>query len=678
MMHRSPRSSGMPPVARNLQLDRLLSDKSIGALRSWFLFWRPGEKPPHSKARLVVEMRRAMLDPSVVRERYLSLGSDERTLLTSLLRAPGYHWRGTPERLELLRRLSNKGLLVLEEGTTPSRDEVAAAIPCELGKILTAAAGVDVRGFRQLLSLEHFLRSISPERLAAIIEPFARRRPRKPDAGPWARRLSRAEKITSRVQLLEEPLRAVFQGILMKRGGILSCSELFPRRSKRAEATLTRWRDELERSLLGTIGNLAFTGEELVLKGRYVIAFSEILRGFHHGRQGAVRDETRPLGDGEALLDIAVVLRHVLRSPPRTSDGGELFVTARRAMARELRAGESEKRLAKAIAFARAAGLVRQHARRLRAAEDNMVAWCKSDVGAQTRALLRCAAGNDPSHRRLLRAAIRELRAIPVESELEAGSLAALAANRWLTEVLEKRGRGFGLRWRGGRHPFSVDLRSQMARASAWLTDDLAALGVSRVRREAGGEEPLVRLTSFGSDILADRKDFRADGTRKSLVVMPSFEIIVYPQEASFQLLYDLECLAERSSRESAYRYKMTRESLQAGVICGLKPGEILKLLEGNSSTPLPQNVRYSVEDWANQAHVAQTRLVRILETDSKAAMDKVMRLPELQDYMVRRVAPTVAEISRALPERELRSRLDEAGVHLRWSQGRRARPDRI
>jgi hypothetical protein len=44
---------------------------------------------------------------------------------------------------------------------------------------------------------------------------------------------------------------------------------------------------------------------------------------------------------------------------------------------------------------------------------------------------------------------------------------------------------------------------------------------------------------------------------------------------------------------------------VKRGVVAGLDVGSVLGFLEGNSSNPLPANVRYSVKEWAEMLREA-------------------------------------------------------------------------
>ena len=173
-----------------------------------------------------------------------------------------------------------------------------------------------------------------------------------------------------------------------------------------------------------------------------------------------------------------------------------------------------------------------------------------------------------------------------------------------------------GSRWRERTSRPSSPSRSTGSDSSSWARGPTAS-------SPASGSTPL------GRHVLLD-EPFEEEDTSHGgphLVVQPSFEVIVLDAAANLGLVAQLDDFAERASLDRAATYRLTREAAVRGLDRGHSVQWMVGLLESASATPLPQNVRFSLEEWSRlyeRIHVR--RRATLLVADSPPKLDALAR----------------------------------------------------
>ena len=138
----------------------------------------------------------------------------------------------------------------------------------------------------------------------------------------------------------------------------------------------------------------------------------------------------------------------------------------------------------------------------------------------------------------------------------------------------------------------------------------------------------------------------------EALVVQPNFDVVVYEPDERNDLLYQIDRFAERVSVDRLAIYRITRDSLCAGLQLGLAVEDILALLDDAARSPVPQNVAVTLRDWARRFDEVQfIRNAWLLEAPNAAALDRWLADPELAAALERRISPTVALFTRNRPD---------------------------
>lgn len=167
---------------------------------------------------------------------------------------------------------------------------------------------------------------------------------------------------------------------------------------------------------------------------------------------------------------------------------------------------------------------------------------------------------------------------------------------------------------------------------------------------EAGNEEhPDAFCLAQGASILADPVPPSVPEEQWGrLVVQPNFDLIALAP-VSEALLLDLDLFAERVRLEHIAQYHLSKASVTRAVQLGLTAEGIQQMLEQFVGGPIPQNVRYSLQEWERQARrIELWRATTLLEVADPFLLDELFADDEARPWLLRRLTPTLAEVSTA------------------------------
>lgn len=157
-------------------------------------------------------------------------------------------------------------------------------------------------------------------------------------------------------------------------------------------------------------------------------------------------------------------------------------------------------------------------------------------------------------------------------------------------------------------------------------------------------------LTELGHEALTSELSASQQTSPRSLIIQPNFQAILL--EPHMPALYWLTRHASLEQVGRASRFIFTRESIQRGLAAGSTIDEIVRFLETHSNKGLPQNVIYTLRDWARQSAVALAGPPRlVLEFNDEHVTELVVTSPKLKAFNLRRIGPrsvtAPSEISR-------------------------------
>lgn len=180
----------------------------------------------------------------------------------------------------------------------------------------------------------------------------------------------------------------------------------------------------------------------------------------------------------------------------------------------------------------------------------------------------------------------------------------------------------------------------------ALLTGPLYWLGVIE---QDGVEHPDAFRLAQGAGLLASSAlPEVVDWPEGRLVVQPNFDLVALAP-VSESLLVELDTFAERVRLEHIAQYRLNKTSVSRAVQLGLSAETIQQTLERAAGGAIPQNVQYSLGEWERQARrIELWRSTTLLEVDDPALLDELCSNQESGTWLVRRLAPTLAEVATA------------------------------
>jgi hypothetical protein len=170
-------------------------------------------------------------------------------------------------------------------------------------------------------------------------------------------------------------------------------------------------------------------------------------------------------------------------------------------------------------------------------------------------------------------------------------------------------------------------------------------------------------LTELGAEALKSDLSARSQPAKRSLVVQPNFQALL--MEPYMPALYWLARFASLEQIGRVSRFTLTREALQHGLDRGSSIDEVIAFLEEHTQKALPQNIIYTLRDWARQyreqAREAPTPLVT-LEAANETLAREIVTDPQLRAFQLERVGSRGVAVPPNARLRELRRALERNG----------------
>jgi Helicase conserved C-terminal domain len=201
----------------------------------------------------------------------------------------------------------------------------------------------------------------------------------------------------------------------------------------------------------------------------------------------------------------------------------------------------------------------------------------------------------------------------------------------------------------------------------------LVELGYDRETVPAPGEEvnpDFFRVTELGAEVMTSELSASHQASARPLVVQPNFQVLL--MEPHMPALYWLVRFADLEQVGRVSRFTLTREALHRGMTVEHAPGieEIIGFLETHSQKGLPQNVVYTMRDWARQQQEVSASAVTLLEVGDEALAGELVTSPKLRAFRLRRVGPRAVAVPPEASRRDLRRALERLGYASRLLSG--------
>ena len=579
---------------------------------------------------LTNRLERAMLADDILARTMARLSVDEKAVIKTLLHSDRFaadsshlrkgessgQWQAA-KTTELLLSLERKGFVCMaKESDWWHKKWYTARIPLELARMLGSLWGIDNRVREQILSLREALASLSSRRLEALaLRDGVVSHDREHLLDDLTSALSSAASVEARMASLpDEDLRHAARTVMCTHGGLLLLSRLDRRTRALAEERKHEWRRMLEEAMLGSIGQISLIDAGLAVEGEHFVVYLENVDGYFRTSQIPDHVVAPPRTEAvDFIIDLSSILCFTAQHEAKvTRDGTVYKSTATKLIAQCLMkqhvAIDQRELLDFKIRVCTTLGLLSVDSERHLAVGPNASTWETRGLREKLSLMYRFIVHAETRRRseRWIQAVERGLLALL--PNLDHGGwrprhgLVMRASARYVIDaVKESRDRAHHGSAINHRH-YNYRTLDQLRRV---LENDLIRpLCVARIIEYGSkAEQPFaMRLSPMGC-VLLGLPPREIDGDRQPrIIVTPDFEVLLFPEGDYFSLKQKMAAFCKPIKTEQVFHFKLVRERVAHAVTCGLTSGAILDTLRKHSANPLPQNVVYSIEDWAGRA----------------------------------------------------------------------------
>jgi len=657
------------PLPKALRLKRHLDASTVADMREFLRFWSPHEKTTQPRAVLTERLGRVMADENVVYAKVELLSERVRDVLMALLRRTHYTsdlqglFRGI-EGLEMeyyegeaaLTALARRGFVRIHKSPEwENHGRSLYSIPKETALVMRGLAGADKRPFEEIFVHDRF-------------QPGATEQLSDDEQGDLPKNVHDAV-----ASLEPEPLRIIAEEVLGQYGGILTrreFREIFDERR-------IHWRSgqflrEFGVRGLGTVGHVDLRGRGLGVDDDVLVFFHESVERYAaEQRAGEPEYDAVLTAHGDLISDVRTVLALTREITLRIAKDGSLYKASLARIAERLQFPKQflvarDDVARRVVSIVRGLGLADSNGERRLALTPLGEEWlsrnlvdklqdCFEFVGRDGTGTLRSL------HLSHLRRILIALLTDPEERGAWWGcpSLSMLARNRYLLELTRSDD--------PPKHaPLAVshNVLTELGRAAQdVLMHELYPLGLVDVAIR--GDQPVaVQLSDLGRRLLA-AEDADVESA-KPLVVNPDFELLVLPEGDVDELLHSLDRYAVRTRTGEVVSYRLDRGLIERAAAEGETADQVLELLEKYSRAAIPQNVVYSVRQWAGSVQSGLIERGLLFTADDPAVIETVSRHAGLKGSILRTVGTTALLFDEELGESRLAQELRALGIYPR------------
>ncbi len=687
--------------SRGVALEVALEHKDERELDELLSFW-DGRSSVPSGDRAIPELRRRMSNEKTVRKRMKFLSKKLVDLLKFFLRGDGYrselaHVTGSQafsylspfELKAAVNALIKRGFLFhanghkRDNGTSRSGKENGKSsedtflVPCELGDVLQAFIWDDDRTVEETFSLKGQLARLVDRRdLDSLVQRFV------PDAKGAeshthaAQLLSQNQTVSERLAKIPEKHHPLLKLVVGTYGGITPRTVLQKKHKGLARWNRKELQDLLEGQLLGTVRHVSLGEFGIHQFDEAVVVYVELLKPLREllTETPPTVDLVRSLGV-DLISDVSAFLSYIEHNPIKLTLSGKVYRTAVRKLEDSFILASTsgfpgDWLFQYLFDFCNSQSMIQRGDDRSVSLTIKGRSWDRTPLDQKLSRLLKFSCGNwttteEPFHGvQLLDLYLDAIRELPIGQWVDINAPSFDARSHYLANL-----DNFGVRDRfQSRFQFAQqsgmrDPHQLAQELSGWARKRLFLFGMLDLG-EFEGRPAAIRLTPLGAKALGlEVKE--ADESSAPLIVNPDFEVILFPDSSSYDVITELDRFAERVASDSAYRYRLTAASIEKAVAEGMEPSSILKTLSEHSRVDVPQNVIYSIGQWAGKVKFVRQTTVSLVRGRNKEVIDRILHNEALKAHVLERLSPTAVLLSRSLPRAEFGALLEPLGIFL-------------
>ncbi len=658
--------------------ERLVANFLSRDLLELYRFWagKRSPKAPDSDDALREAILEYIADPEVLEARTAALSARMKAIFERHLSAPNCRQRVTD--LVNARELNYMSSYDMEAALTTlerhallyqvgSRSDKGYAVPEDLAVALATQRRSHKHGVFETITLKGAL-----ERMCASPE-------RPGGSSPAQARMlykvySKESAAVARVERLPDGLRGLVEKSILQFGGILP-KGLF----ERMETDLPhwnrrRWAKILEESLVGTVERVDLTPYGIAHSDEALIVFTEVTLAWLK-RVAVPSDPDKPAEEVSLGVDLASnisrFLSFLMENDVRFTVKGEIFKTTEKRILGELipnpgKELERSEVLDFIFAFCRALRLVEATGKRTFHVTQAGVEWEALELSAKLSQLLDFACEERPPsgdyfhQARMRRIILRLMKRIDAGTWYDIMYLPFLSRNTYLASLddlaVEDYFSASGSI--GGSEPFA-DMQRLAWNLVRWVRTRLFLLGLVDLGYDSAGHPVAMRLTKTGGRIFgATNSTAVAHTAMGNLIVTPDFEVVLFPSGDDAEVVHDLDRFCHREGSEEVMHFRIDNKGVARALHEGISLKRILDTLERNSRTPVPQNVIYSIRNWALNCGLIFIDGSRALHVEDPDTRKRLLQDPGVRPFVARTVGDGPVQLKKEHTVRRLRSLL--------------------
>jgi hypothetical protein len=418
--------------------------------------------------------------------------------------------------------------------------------------------------------------------------------------------------IAARRQKLPAAVAAAVTASLLRHGGISCFTDLQQELGEDELPDAELCRKCLEESMLGTAGALPLARFGIQPIDQALVVFHEVVLAElrRHGAANAPAVAETLVCGGDLPSNVGRFLRELQQSKVLFTADGELFKASQKRIAAlllPLPGGflSQEAQLELLYRFCLQRRLIDRRGERALRPTPSGVEFERAKLDEQTRLLLqhfvedRTLAGEAFHQVRLRRVFLRMLRRAEPQQWQELTILPFLARNAYLAQLDGAQAQEFfAARFQGGGYTPTETLQQMAWNLVQWIKRRLFPLGIVDLGLR-DGRPVAMRLSQLGASLLEADPAAKVGGTRSTVIVNPDFEILLFPGDDVHEAVHVFDRFSRRVKSDHVHQFKLDEQSVRAGLADGLLLAQILHELTDRARAPLPQNVLYSLEEWA-------------------------------------------------------------------------------
>lgn len=420
--------------------------------------------------------------------------------------------------------------------------------------------------------------------------------------------------MAQRLQKLPAPVRALFDGALQRYGGLAVFEDLLQELDLPDPPDFSFVGKALEEAMLGTAGPLDLARIGIQPTERSVVVFHEIalyaIRRRGEAQPPVVAEEL--VCGGDFATNVGRFLRELQQSKVLFTADGDLFKASQKRIAGTLLPVPggflpAEALLEVLYRFCLHRRLIDRRGERSLRPTPAGLEFDRAPLGDQVKMLLahfvedRTLPGEAFHQTRMRRVLLRLLRRAEPMQWQDVAIPPFLARNAYLAQLdSQQTEEFFAARFQGGGYTPTETLQQMCWNLLVWIKKRLFPLGLVDIGTKDGRVVAL-RLSRLGAELLDAEPAGKVGGTRCSVIVQPDFEVLVFPGDDAHDVVHAFDRFARRTKSDHVFQFRLEQATVLAGLQDGLTVAQIVQELTDRARVPIPQNVLYSLEEWASR-----------------------------------------------------------------------------